>query len=216
MEIDILVSDTGHPVVSRLHDWADSHGHAHRIRIIHETGDLAQGDFLFLVSCHERIESRQRDEYEHVLVLHASDLPHGRGWSPHIWQILQGKNEIVMTLFEASDGIDRGDIWAKRSISLDGHELYDEINNKLFETEIALIDHAVQNAGTIKPQPQPQMEEETFKKRSPEDSRLNPEKTIAEQFDLLRIADPDRYPAFFDYRGERYYLTISRKVSDND
>ena len=40
------------------------------------------GDILFLISCSERIGDAYRQKYRHVLVLHASDLPKGRGWSP--------------------------------------------------------------------------------------------------------------------------------------
>jgi methionyl-tRNA formyltransferase len=36
------------------------------------------------------------------------------------------------------------------------------------------------------------------------------QKTIAEQFDLLRVVDNLRYPAFFDHRGKRYRLTIKK------
>ncbi len=51
-------------------------------------------------------------------------------------------------------------------------------------------------------------------KRIPDDSRLEPQKTIAEQFDLLRVADAQRFPAFFDYRGHRYLVKIEK--SDNE
>jgi methionyl-tRNA formyltransferase len=47
-------------------------------------------------------------------------------------------------------------------------------------------------------------------KRLPENSQLDPNKTIAEQFDLLRIVDSQRYPAFFNYRGKRYLLKIEK------
>jgi len=50
-----------------------------------------------------------------------------------------------------------------------------------------------------------------YKKRGPDDSELDPEKTIREQFNLLRIVDNKRYPAFFKLNGIRYRLTIERR-----
>ena len=45
-------------------------------------------------------------------------------------------------------------------------------------------------------------------RRRPADSQLAPERTLAEQFDLLRVVDNNRYPAFFEWRGRRYQLQI--------
>jgi sialic acid synthase SpsE len=43
----------------------------------------------------------------------------------------------------------------------------------------------------------------------------DPSKTIAEQSDLLRVVDNERYPAFFDMRGKRYVLRSRRPRMDN-
>jgi hypothetical protein len=48
-------------------------------------------------------------------------------------------------------------------------------------------------------------------RRRQSDSRLDPDKTIAEQLNLLRVVDEERYPAYFDYRGHSYHMTISAK-----
>ena len=48
-----------------------------------------------------------------------------------------------------------------------------------------------------------------YARRRPADSRLDPDKTLREQFNLLRVADPDRYPAFFELAGRRYEVRIS-------
>ena len=46
--------------------------------------------------------------HKNNLVIHASDLPQGKGWSPMPWQIAEGRNDIVFTLFEAVAGVDAG------------------------------------------------------------------------------------------------------------
>jgi methionyl-tRNA formyltransferase len=58
-------------------------------------------------------------------------------------------------------------------------------------------------------QPVPQVGESTFYcKRVPDDSRIDPYTSLAESFDLLRVADPERYPVFFHFRGRKYRVRI--------
>ena len=103
-----------------------------------------------------------------------------------------------------------GAIWAQRPLRLEGHELSDEINEKLFAIELELMDEALSKFGRASPAPQDDRAPSYYRKRTPEDSRLDPERPIVEQFDLLRVADPARFPAFFDLRGHRYVVRIEK------
>ena len=47
-----------------------------------------------------------------------------------------------------------------------------------------------------------------YKKRSPQDSQLDISKSIEEQFNLLRVVDNEKYPAFFVKDGVRYVVKI--------
>jgi len=211
MVLTILCSDRSHPVVETLENWvSEMTRQQHLVSLEFESAYLKGGDILFLVSCNEIIRKEQREKYKQTLVLHASDLPKGRGWSPYIWAILRGEREIVVTLLEASDPVDSGDIWLKTSFTLEGHELLPEIHKKLFDAELLLMQQAVEKFETIKPVPQAGEMHKTLPMRTPADSRLDPNKTIAEQFNLLRVVDSKRYPAFFDYRGKRYLLKIEK------
>ncbi len=49
------------------------------------------------------------------------------------------------------------------------------------------------------------------KKRGPEKSELNINKSIKEQFNHLRINDNEIYPSFFNYRGKKYIIKIYKK-----
>jgi methionyl-tRNA formyltransferase len=194
--VDILCSDPNHPIWPTLSKFCQDNGY----RLISSTKDLWTGDYLFLVSCTEILDSKQRGAYRHVLVIHESDLPDGRGWSPLAWQVLADSREIVITLFEATDRVDDGPVWLKTRIRLNGHELADEISAISFGAKANLIDWAVRLG---RPLVGP------YRRRTPEDSRLDPHKTIAEQFDLLRICEP-RFPAFFEYRGHRYIVEVRK------
>jgi methionyl-tRNA formyltransferase len=106
--------------------------------------------------------------------------------------------------------VDAGPIWAQSSFTLRGDELLDEINEALFSVEFQLMNHAIDNFESIRPRPQSGDAGSYYRRRTAADSRVDPFKSLAEQFELLRVVDPDRYPAFFDYRGCRYKLVISK------
>jgi len=50
--------------------------------------------------------------------------------------------------------------------------------------------------------------ESFYPKRTPKDSNLDINKTIKEQFNLLRIVNNEEFPAFFEIDGHRYALKI--------
>lgn len=215
MKISILCSSASHPIYQHLQHWAQVTGATHEVELVQRKAELSGGDILFLISCHEIISAGDRARYGKSLVIHASDLPQGRGWSPHIWQILEGKNDIVVSLLEAEDQVDTGAIWAQRHLILEGHELFDEINAKLFAIELDLMNEAVASIGRKAPVAQDGRAPTYYPRRSPEDSRLDPAQPLAQQFELLRVADPERFPAFFDFRGHRYLVRLE-KVGAND
>lgn len=73
------------------------------------------------------------------------------------------------------------------------------------------MDYALSAAGSVEPVEQSVANgTRYYRRRTPEDSRLDPELPIAQQFDLLRICDPDRYPAFFELHGHRYRLRLEK------
>ena len=211
MKISILCTDPDHPVIKSLQIWmGDMSSKGYSATLVFDKAELQGGDILFLVSCSQMIRNAERKKYTATLVLHASDLPKGRGWSPHIWSILDGANQITVSLLEASEPVDSGAIWLKTKFTLEGHELLPEINVKLFAAELLLMTQAVEQFEAIKPIEQVGDPGAYMSKRSPADSQLDPNKTIAEQFDLLRVIDSQRYPAFFNYRGKQYLIKIEK------
>ena len=189
----------------------DTYQGVHEVELVQRKSDLAGGEILFLVSCSEIIDAKVRDMYLASLVLHASDLPKGRGWSPHIWEIVNGAETITLSLLEAEDKVDSGRIWKKLDIPVPKHALWDEINQLLFEAEVELINFAVQNFGTVSPAHQQGSGNASYyPKRTPVDSQIDVNKSIAEQFDLIRVCDLNRFPAYFEHLGFRYTLKLEK------
>lgn len=211
MRITILCSSEAHPINAYLDRWISSQQNKHEITLLRNKSDLVGGDLLFLISCSEIITEVERRKFSKSLVIHASDLPFGRGWSPHIWQIVQGATEITVTLLEAEDKVDSGAIWRKEKVAVPKSSLWDEVNEAIFEAELRLMDFAAENFEKVTPALQPEDVEPTyFPKRTPEDSELDPKKSIEEQFDLIRVCDPDRFPAFFLLHGQKYTVRLEK------
>lgn len=215
MDVTLLCSDFNHPVYPYLQEWQEKHKDIYKISILNKVNEIKEGgDILFLISCSEIVSSKTRNMFSHTLVLHASDLPHGRGWSPHIWSLLSGKNKLTLSLLTAEDEVDTGDIFRKIHIKLNGTELYYEIDKLLFEAEVELLSWACENVFKVEPKPQIIGETSYFRKRTPEDSKLDVDKSIREQFNLLRCCNPERYPAFFELDNRKYKLIIKRYDED--
>ncbi len=211
MDISVLISSNKHPVNVFINNWIEQDESRNIIRVFHSNKDLVGGDILFLISCNELISKEVRGKFKKTLVLHASDLPLGRGWSPHIWSIINGSSEITLSLIEANDVIDSGDIWKKVKVSIPKTALYDEINQLIFDAEIGLMNFAISFFNDIKPVNQDSKLASYWPKRTLKDSEIDLNKSISEQFDLLRVSDPYRFPAFFYKDGKKFKIIITKE-----
>lgn len=205
-QVTVIVSERRNHIWPRIESWCEDKGH----RLVSSAKEANGGDLLLLVSCTEKIPSEVRSKYARVLVIHESALPKGRGWSPFAWQILEGANEITISLLEAAEEIDAGDILRQVTVQFDGTELSDELNTIRDQARIGLAQWAVENfedAKGVKQKGEPTF----YKRRYPRDSKIDVNRPLAEQFELLRIVEP-RFPAYFEMRGCFYELSV-RKVT---
>jgi methionyl-tRNA formyltransferase len=213
MRVEILCEE-GHPINAYLKDFKKSRCDVD-INIVSSLDDLTAGNILFLISCHQLVPADLASRYDSALVIHASDLPNGRGWSPHVWQVIEGKKQLVITVLEASPRIDEGDILMQAKVDIPSHALWDEINSILFSSEIMLIESVMEQYPILKfsCQKVSRASNKKYPRRYPKDSEIDINKTIREQFNLLRVSDPNRYPAFFYINGQKYVLEL-RKAND--
>ncbi len=210
MNISILTTSKEHPVFPYLTEWTKRNQVSHKISLIHSVESLTQGDVLFLISCLEIVPKQARDKFQKTLVIHASDLPYGRGWSPHIWEVINGATNITLTLLEAEDKVDTGDIWKKINIYIPKTALFHEINQLIFNAEMELMDFTIDNFDTVTPEKQSDNNISYFSKRTPKDSEIDINKSLSEQFDLIRVCDTERFPAFFYKDGQKFNVTIDK------
>jgi methionyl-tRNA formyltransferase len=142
--------------------------------------------------------------------VHPSKVPLGKGWSPLAWQILEGKNKIPVSLFEAVEKVDAGDVYLIDYIDLDGHELNEEIKQQQGLITIRMILKYIDNYTNIKGVSQ-NGEESFYHKRDMNANEIDIDKSISDQFNLLRIVDNERYPAFFIRNGIKYTIKIYKQ-----
>ncbi len=211
MKIVILCTYQEHPIYPHLVKWKNENTKKHSITILHKSSEIVDdGDILFLIACSEIIGNNIQSKFKKVLCVHESDLPKGKGWSPCVHLVLNGDDTIPLTLFEISEKVDSGDIWKKTNFTLEGHELSPEINYHVSQKTLELMNFATENFDSIIPTSQEKNGESFYPKRNPSDSELDVNKTILEQFNLMRIADENRYPCFFYHKGFRYKLSLTK------
>lgn len=183
----------------------------HAVRWIHHPAQLAAGDVCLLLSCGQLLGTEQLALHRHNLVVHESALPQGQGWSPMTWQILEGAKRIPVTLFEAVAELDAGPIYLQQQIALQGDELVEEWRalqaQVTLELCLAWFDRYRGVVAAARPQ---QGEASHYRRRRPADSQLDPERSLAEQFNLLRVVDNEHYPAWFNWYGRCFLLKIAQ------
>ena len=136
-----------------------------------------------------------------AVVFHMTDLPFGRGGTPLQNLIKLGLKSTKLSAIQCTREIDAGPVYLKKHLSLDGtaSEIFLRAE-KLFPDMIESI-----VLGDIRPIEQ-EGEIVTFKRRTPEMSRLASNEDLVEIFDSIRMVDAEGYPRAFilwgDYRIE--------------
>jgi methionyl-tRNA formyltransferase len=162
---------------------------------------------LFMLSCVKLVSDETLIKSDSNIVIHASDLPKGKGFSPLQWQIREGNKSIVLTLFEAVKNVDAGDVYSKVTLSFTGTELLTDLRKKMALKIVEMCLNYSLNFSEI--QSQPQTGEETFyRKLNAEDDELDINKTIFELMDQLRSSDFEKFPPYFYYQGKKFYMRL--------
>ncbi len=194
------------PYVQELVEYFSAH---YQCQLVRSANDIKQGDVCFFLGCTKIVSTDILTRNQYNLIVHESDLPQGKGFAPMTWQILSGKKSIPVCLIEASEKVDSGKIWLKENIELNGSELHDEWRDKQGKITIKLAKDFIEKFHQLTVEEQ-DGENSFYSKRSAKDSQLDLNKTLAEQFNLLRVVSNTDYPAFFIKDGIKYKLEISR------
>ncbi len=183
---------------------------SHNVTHAFSVKELLGGDLMLILSCEKILPKKYLDLYKSSVVVHPSKVPHGKGWSPLAWQVEEELNKIPVSLFEAVEDVDAGDVYLVDYIDLEGHELNEEIKHKQGEITLKMVNHYIKNFSTIHPTPQTG-DESFYPKRTKKNSELDINKSINNQFNKFRVVDNERYPAHFYKNGVEYVVKIYKK-----
>ena len=207
MKITILTDNPNSWIIPYVEDLKKELSENHRLHHVYNIVDIVGGDIMLILSCENILKKEFLQLHKSNIVVHPSKLPQGKGWSPLAWQVLEGLNKIPVSLFEAVEDVDAGDVYIVDYIELKGHELNDEIKHKQGLLTIKMIKQYINKFNTIKGVPQ-SGEESFYPRRKQKENELNINKTIADQFNLLRVVDNERYPAYFYIGDQKYTIKI--------
>ena len=212
MQVDILTSNINHPGLKGIKGYSRDSMEKNGLSlcIFDDVRKLRKHGILFLVSYQNKLNLIEYSEYTHIIVFHASDLPKGRGWSPYIWDILSGADTITVCAISAADEIDCGDIWAKTKFNVAKTDFLAEVLEQISLAQLNLLKEVVKMVISGKyPIPQDLNIKPTyFSKRTPKDNHLNPEKTLNQLFDQIRMSDPKRFPAVVQIHGKKFKILM--------
>ena len=171
---------------------------------------IKRKDIVFILGYTKILSNKFLKKNRYNLVVHESNLPKGKGFAPVQSQILKNQNKIPICLLEATEKVDSGKIYEKGYFNLSGKEIYQEIRYKQAQATFKIIKKFLKKFPNISCTKQIG-KGNFFKKRFAKHHKLNINKTIKQQFNLLRIGNNDLFPSFFIYRGQKYILKIFKK-----
>ncbi|WP_127844453.1 formyltransferase family protein [Psychroflexus aestuariivivens] len=148
-------------------------------------------------------------KYECV-VFHMTDLPFGRGGSPLQNLIVRGYESTKISALKVDEGIDTGDIYCKENLSLLGTA------SQIFKRSVPIITNMIERIIDHNLEPKQQKGTSvTFKRRKPEDGKMNNIDELEKVYDYIRMLDGEDYPpAFIETDNLRIEFT-NAELSEN-
>jgi len=171
---------------------------------------IVNHDIVFILGYTKKLNTNFLKSNKLNLLVHESNLPKGRGMSPIQWQILKGINLISVNLIEAVNKIDAGDIFESGLLKLTGLELYDDIRKQQAKITINLIKKFITKYPKYNRKKQ-KGKVTYFKSRNKSHSKLDINKSLKQNFNLMRISNNKKWPSYFIYKKKKYIIKIYSK-----
>lgn len=151
-----------------------------------------------------------------VYGFHETPVPEGAGHAPIQWTVLNGKRNMVITLFKMEQKFDTGQIAQQFNQPFKWSDTYSILEEKrqlgISRCFKNFIKEEFQHGIIV-------LREQTGRgsyspKRSPKDSELAPYKSLMDLWDEIRICDNKKFPAFFilEKENEKIKVTLRYEV----
>ena len=145
------------------------------------------------------------------ICFHMADVPYGRGGSPLQNLIVRGHKATKMTALRMVEELDAGPVYLKRPLSLAGRA------EEIFERAADLVYDMIGDIVSCDIVPVPQQGEAVvFNRRTPDESVLPQDESLARLYDFIRMLDAPTYPkAFIDWGKWRIEFDRARVDQDS-
>ena len=139
----------------------------YRVKLIFSHKSLKKSnDIIFYLGYDKLVSAKYLSLSQINLVVHESDLPKDKGWSPVTWGVLKGKNQFIATLFKPDERVDSGNFFLKKRFIIHKDCLIDEIRKKQFGVTKLLINEFLRKYPKILQKEISRKENLTFEKKN--------------------------------------------------
>lgn len=185
-----------------------------------------KGAFCLSLGFHYLFPASFLSELGLCLNVHGTLLPFYPGARTLNWIIENGESKSGVTVHVVDEGMDTGDIVLQKSFDLTRFDTGESLMAKTlhFEPEVVLEALDLIKSGQAQPQKQPDLAglsdadkaRVDLENRTPAHSELDPSQPLAQLYDKIRAAHPEKYPAHFYVDGEKVCVKIWREDKDLD
>jgi methionyl-tRNA formyltransferase len=152
---------------------------------------------------------------EGFIGVHYSLLPRYRGGSPLVWQMVNGEETVGVSLFTLAEGLDDGDIWAQRSVSVALEDYVADVLEKLEQATVSILNDTYAKIlnHRIKPVPQTLSGSTFCSPRIPEDGLIDWGRPCSEVYNFIR-AQSDPYPGAYTFLNGKKLIVWRARPKD--
>ncbi len=170
------------------------------------------GNSLLSIGFPYLIPNKLLELFHPALNVHPTLLPHYRGPTTGAYILLNDERESGSTVHHMTAEMDRGAIVAQSRVALTCFDTIRSLQRKVYAEEPQLVINALAALDSGEPA---QLQDESIasefpKRRTPADSEIDPTRPLIELFNHIRACDPEDFPAFFIYKGERVCIRLWR------
>lgn len=150
-----------------------------------------------------------------IVGFHESPVPQGKGHAPLQWAVLNNQKNIVITLYKLNSKVDDGEVILQHNMEILPTDTLVDLESKRQKGITICLANFLEELkeGVIVLRKQSGFKS-YHTKRTPEDSALDPSKTLLDLWDSIRVCDNKDFPSFFIFEGKKIILRY--EVVDHD
>jgi len=207
--VKILVAGSQHPWVKKaLAEWVVPGAEVYTDTLVNMTG----ADYILFPHFSDRIPREIHENYE-CIGWHMTALPDARGGTPLQNLILAGQTETVITAFRITEGMDAGPIYLQRPLQLYGSA--EEVYLRMSRQALAMANDIIANQLVPHAQRAITPTDRLFRRRTPAQSAIPRNVSLAQAYDHIRMLDAHGYPAsFIDWDQLQVVFTQATRYTD--